>query len=136
MGRMGGAPTVNGTANTILVKPLSAQKAQKLDMASVERRGKPNMAREIPRPHRMFGLQEAPTFRPSEEEFRNPIEYMRSIAEEGKKYGIVKIIPPDSWNPDFAINTEVSDGFTGSVYLDLVVDILSSAFTFAHAGRS
>ena len=31
--------------------------------------------------------------------------YMRKISAEGRKYGIVRLIPPDSWNPDFAIDT-------------------------------
>lgn len=33
--------------------------------------------------------------------------YVRSIADVGAKYGIIKIVPPESWNPDFAIDTEV-----------------------------
>lgn len=106
-GRMGATSLPNGGPNAINAKPLSAQKAQRLDMSSVERRGASTMAKELARPSRLFGLQEAPTFRPTEEEFRNPIEYIRSIADHGKKFGIVKIIPPDEWNPDFAINTEV-----------------------------
>jgi hypothetical protein len=41
-------------------------------------------------------LPEAPTFRPTEEEFEDPMKYIASIREKAKKYGICKIIPPSS----------------------------------------
>lgn len=75
-------------------------------MSTVERKGTAPASREAPKPIRPFGLLEAPTFRPTEEEFKDPMEYVRKIAPEGRKYGIVKIIPPDSWNPSFAVDTE------------------------------
>ena len=85
--------------------PLSQRRAPPLDLSTVERRGQPSAARETRRvrPH---GLQEAPTFRPTEEDFKDPLEYVRRIRPEAEKYGICKIIPPDTWAPDFAINTE------------------------------
>jgi len=94
-----------GIPRTII--PLSARKAERLDLNTVERRGRPFSAAEpAPRIH-INGIPEAPTFRPTEEQWKNPFAYLKSIEMEGKKYGVIKIIPPDSWNPDFVIDTEV-----------------------------
>ena len=87
--------------------PFSARRAPPLDMSTVERKGHPLAARESNKRIRPHGLQDAPTFRPTDEEFRDPMGYIRKIAPEGSKYGICKIIPPEGWNPDFAIDTEV-----------------------------
>ncbi len=113
-GTLNGPPSGNNHAI-----PLSARRAEPLDLATVERRGQskgpasmssmrgPAQYQE-PKRNRLFGIPDAPIFRPTEDEFREPMEYIRKIAPQGKKHGIVKIIPPDGWNPTFAINTEVS----------------------------
>ncbi len=87
--------------------PLSARRSQPLDLTSVERRGQATPVRDSPKRIRPYNLPEAPTFRPTEAEFRDPVEYIQKIAPIGREYGLVKIIPPDSWQPAFAIDTEV-----------------------------
>ena len=65
---------------------------------------------------RLAGLQipQAPVFRPSVEEFENPLTYIASIRQDAEKFGICKIIPPPLWTPkckldphNFKFNTRV-----------------------------
>jgi histone demethylase JARID1 len=99
---------MNGTSPSMATPafPYSARRAEPLDMRSVERKGHPS-SRDPPARSRPHGLLEAPTYRPTEAQFRDPMEYIKSIFSEASKYGICKIIPPDNWNPDFAVDTEV-----------------------------
>ena len=89
--------------------PLSSRRSQPLDMSSVERKGQKRSSfwSNQKSSTSLHGLMEAPIFRPTEDEFRDPMEYIKSIAPQGRKYGIIKVIPPTNWNPDFAIDTEV-----------------------------
>lgn len=41
----------------------------------------------------------APTFRPTLEQFKDPLVYIEEIRLEAQEYGVVKIIPPAGWNP-------------------------------------
>lgn len=65
-------------------------------------------------------------FEPTEEEFRDPMGYVRKIEEEGRRYGMVKIIPPRGWKMPFVTDTEVR------FHLSLLFLISSSSpYTFA-----
>lgn len=109
------AKQTNGAVPRTVI-PLSARRAERLDLNTVERRGRPFSVEEpAPRTH-TNGIPEAPTFRPTEEQWKNPFAYLKSIEAEGKKYGVIKIIPPDSWNPDFVIDTEVRSDLVNNVH--------------------
>lgn len=53
-----------------------------------------------------LGLPEAPTFRPTEEEWASPLEYIYRVVRPAaeQQAGIAKIIPPPSFRPPFAID--------------------------------
>ncbi|ANB12459.1 Jhd2p [Sugiyamaella lignohabitans] len=53
---------------------------------------------------RPFNLEEAPVLYPTIEEFKDPYSYINSLYELGEKYGILKVVAPEKWNPKFAID--------------------------------
>lgn len=55
--------------------------------------------------HRPFQVPTAPTYYPTKEEFKDPYEYMAKIRPEAEQFGIIKIVPPASWNPKCVIDS-------------------------------
>lgn len=60
-------------------------------------------------------VEEAPVYRPSVEEFEDPVSFIRSIKAEAERFGICKIIPPvQASTPCFdAVRRDV--GHTGAI---------------------
>lgn len=50
-----------------------------------------------------------PSYRPTEEEWKDPMEYVTRITKESSAFGMAHIVPPASWDPPFAIQ-KASDG--------------------------
>ncbi|EGV60880.1 hypothetical protein PSN45_001329 [Yamadazyma tenuis] len=53
-------------------------------------------------------LEECPTLRPTQTEFRDPIGYLSrpDIKNLGYHYGIVKVVPPTGWTPQFSLSSD------------------------------
>ncbi|KAG7296889.1 hypothetical protein JYU34_019753, partial [Plutella xylostella] len=49
---------------------------------------------------------EAPVFEPTPEEFQDPLAYINKIRHIAEKSGICKIIPPEHWQPPFAVDVD------------------------------
>ncbi|KAK0383681.1 hypothetical protein NLU13_9592 [Sarocladium strictum] len=116
--KKGNANGVNPASASV---PLSSLSSAALDLTSVERRGFPTEFREPPSQSKVRpnGITDAPTYFPSEEEWRDPLAYIKSISTEAQEYGICKIVPPSSWSPGFAIDTEAVEsrgGFENNSY--------------------
>jgi len=91
------SPVVRPEAKRRRVKPekfselgeLSKREQELFQQAVANSRWEKSLAR--------FPIDPAPTYRPSEEEFLDPLKYIESIRPEAEKFGICKIVPPKSW---------------------------------------
>lgn len=50
---------------------------------------------------------EAPTLRPSAEEWVDPLAYFRAIQPMVAHFGMARIIPPPDWHPPFALDSNL-----------------------------
>lgn len=53
-----------------------------------------------------FPVPEAPTFYPTLEDMRDPLAYISAIASAGKAAGIVRIVTPKEWRPQFSLTCD------------------------------
>lgn len=96
------------SSNNPIAKKGQMPKAPALNRKSVKWSG-PREPKPRDRP-RLFGLKECPVFYPTPEEFQDPMQYLKTIGDEGrgKEFGMCKIVPPEGWQMPFVLDTEVS----------------------------
>ena len=52
-------------------------------------------------------LMEAPTFRPTEAEFKDPLRYIQKIRRHAEQFGMCRIIPPRNFKPDCNLDDDL-----------------------------
>merc|ERR1719361_1755004 len=52
-------------------------------------------------------LIEAPVYKPTEKEFKDPMKYIQRIRKEAQAFGMCKIIPPSSFKPELNVNDDM-----------------------------
>ena len=58
--------------------------------------------------NQLSSIEEMKTFYPTEEQFKDPLVYIEGLIRKDKaeQYGCIKIVPPKSFKPPMALDTE------------------------------
>jgi protein Jumonji len=95
-------PTLSRMNSTSSLSSVKQQQKYKNEAAI-----NPNNITAFPRRDDPAQMVEAPIFRPTDKEFQDPIEYFERIAPVAARFGICKIIPPDSFKPECKVSDEM-----------------------------
>ena len=69
--------------------------------------GQVNTGKKFPRLGQHAQMMEAPTFRPTEAEFKDPLKYIEKIRGYAEQFGMCKIIPPKSFKPECNVDDDM-----------------------------
>jgi len=73
--------------------------------------GQVNTGHRFPRLGQHAEMMEAPTFRPTEDEFKDPLRYIQKIRPYAEQFGMCRIVPPKSFKPECNVDDDMR--FTG-----------------------
>ncbi|CAI5759638.1 unnamed protein product [Candida verbasci] len=82
-------------------------------------------------------LTPCPILKPNEKEFQDPIGYLSSeaIKRLGLKYGILKVVPPENWKPNFTLSSNFKFHVRKQVISDLGITTRSRDFFRENVNR-
>lgn len=60
-------------------------------------------------------VKDAPEYRPTVEEWKDPMAYVEKIRQEAENFGIAKIIPPAGWTPPYVLKDDFKFPTYGTV---------------------
>merc|ERR1719410_3340548 len=69
--------------------------------------GQVNTGHRFPRLGQHAEMMEAPTFRPTEAEFKDPLRYIQKIRSYAEQFGMCRIVPPSSFKPECNVDDDM-----------------------------
>ncbi|XP_041708266.2 protein Jumonji-like isoform X1 [Coregonus clupeaformis] len=54
-----------------------------------------------------LSLTEVPVFRPSLEEFQDPLVYVEAVRVQAESYGLCRVVPPQDWRPECKLKEDM-----------------------------
>jgi protein Jumonji len=94
----------SGRSSGSQMKDSSSNSGKKRPMCLL---GQVNTGHRFPRLGQHAQMMEAPTFRPSEAEFKDPLRYIQKIRSYAEQFGMCRIIPPKSFKPECNVDDDM-----------------------------